>query len=156
MTGTYMTQQPMESRLKDAQVPTKATIWLKYKFTPLLFGNVSRTYDSSKSTSALMARYSVRRISESGWTRRKVARAFSALSSSWCMRKNRGDSGKNIMPIPRIRAGRICIAKGNLHEASLWPVQPFGPTSWRGSKVGLADVPPEYGIFGAHLVPPMY
>lgn len=67
----------------------------------------------------------------------------------------RGDSGKNIIPIPRISPGTICNANGTRHEAALWPVHPFGPTSVLGLNVRELDDPPVYAIFGAHLVPPI-
>jgi hypothetical protein len=66
------------------------------------------------------------------------------------------DSGKKIMPIPSTRPGKICKANGTRHDASDCPVQPFGPTSVRGSNVGSAAVPPVYGMSSAHRVPPMY
>ena len=56
--------------------------------------------------------------------------------------RTRGDSGKKIIPIPRIRPGSIWSANGMRQDASLCPVQPLGPTSFLGSNVGFAAVPP--------------
>lgn len=88
-----ITTHPMVNRLSEALFENKDEYSARYRDTPVLPGYRSRPYVSSKRTSALMARYSRHRASDSTSTRRIHARASSALSSFCRMRKYLGDSG---------------------------------------------------------------